>query len=63
MTDPSDPRDDAAIDAACALHGVPMQPEWRTAVLASFATIAAAARFVEAFPLEDEAEYLPCFRA
>jgi hypothetical protein len=53
----------AAVDAAAALFGVTMQPDWRVAAAANFATVAAAARLVSDFPLEDEAEYAPVFRA
>ena len=51
----------AAVDAAVLLAGVAMAPEWRDAVLASFAAIAAAASLVEGFPLPDGAEYAPVF--
>ena len=48
----------AAVDAAAALFGVPLESAWRAAAVANFATIAAAARLVLDFPLDDEAE--PC---
>ena len=51
-----------ALDAAVALFGVPVRPEWRDAALANLATIAAAAQFVADFPLDDEAEYGPVFQ-
>lgn len=50
------------VAAAAALSGVPLRPEWRDAVRANFATIAAASTFVRAFPLDDEAEPAPAFR-
>ena len=50
-----------AIDTAAALFGVAMQPDWREAAIANFATIAAAAGLVMDFPLDDEAEYGPVF--
>jgi len=53
----------AAVDAAAALFGVPLESAWRAAAVANFATIAAAARLVLDFPLEDEAEPSPVFRA
>ena len=52
-----------AVDAAAVLAGVVMAPEWRAAVIANFTTIAAAAVFVAAFPLDDAAEYAPVFTA
>jgi len=60
---PSDePNEAAAVDAACALFGVPMRPEWREAAVANLVTIAASARMVADFPLDDEAEYAPTFQ-
>jgi hypothetical protein len=52
----------AHVDAALALAGIAMAPEWRDSVLANFKTITAAAQFVMAFPLDDEAEPGPVFR-
>jgi 1-carboxybiuret hydrolase subunit AtzG-like protein len=52
----------AHVDAALALNGIAMAPEWRDSVLANFKTITAAAQFVMAFPLDDEAEPGPVFR-
>ena len=52
-----------AVDAAIALHGVPMAPEWRDAVVSNFATVTAAAHLVAEFPLSDETEVAPVFRA
>ena len=54
---------DGAIDAALLLQGVTMAPEWRPAVRASLAAVSAAARLLLEFPLEDEAEPAPVFRA
>ncbi len=51
-----------AVDVACALLGAPLLPDWRDSVLASFAAIATAATFVQAFPLDDEAEPAPAFQ-
>lgn len=55
-------REAGAVDAACALFDIPMRPEWRDAAIANLKTVATAARFVAAFPLDDEAEYAPTFR-
>ncbi|WP_424137925.1 DUF4089 domain-containing protein [Roseomonas chloroacetimidivorans] len=58
--------DDAALliclDAAAALHGIPVDPAWRGEILANLRTIGNAARLVQSFPLEDEAEPAPVFR-
>lgn len=62
MSDPDPSSLALALDAATALSGVAMQPEWREAALANLATVAAAAQFVAAFPLDDEAEYAPVFQ-
>jgi hypothetical protein len=51
----------AHVEAALALAGIAMAPEWRDSVLANFKTITAAAEFVMAFPLDDEAEPAPVF--
>ncbi len=53
----------ALVDAAASLFGVKLDPAWRPAILASFATIAAAAGLVASFPLDDAAEPAPVFRA
>ena len=57
---PSPALDDEAlaahVDAALKLAGIAMASEWRDSVLGNFKTIAAAANFVMAFPLDDEAE-------
>ena len=62
---PSPALDDEAIaahvDAALALAGIAIAPEWRDSVLANFKTVTAAAQFVMAFPLDDEAEPGPVF--
>ncbi len=51
------------VDAAADLFGVAVDPSWRPAVLANFATLAAAAKLVTDFPLDDEAEPAPVFSA
>lgn len=61
---PKEPTEDgiaALLEAAIAVHGLPVQPEWLTAALAHLTVIAEAARLVEAFPLDDEAEPGPVF--
>jgi hypothetical protein len=59
--------DDAALlaylDGAAALHGIPVDPAWRGEVLANMKAVANAARLVLSFPLGDEAEPGPVFRA
>ena len=62
MSDPDPTSLALALDAATALSGVPTRPEWREAALANLATVATAAQFVAAFPLDDEAEYAPVFQ-
>lgn len=52
-----------SVDAAAALFGVTLQPDWRVAALASFATLETAAALVAGFPLPDEAEPGPVFTA
>lgn len=52
-----------AVETAAELHGVTLEAEWLEAATTALRTIAAAARLVEEFPLEDEAEYAPVFRA
>ncbi|WP_458098158.1 DUF4089 domain-containing protein [Roseomonas sp. WA12] len=59
--------DDAALlaylDGAAALHGIPVDPAWRTEVLVNLKAVANAARLVLSAPLGDEAEPAPVFRA
>ena len=52
----------AHADAALALNDITMAPEWRDSVLTNLKTLTAAAQFVMAFPLDDEAEPGPVFR-
>lgn len=49
------------LDAALALQGLPVLPEWRAAVLAHFEAIAKAAELVLAVPLDEEVEAAPIF--
>lgn len=53
----------AAVDAAVALHGLAVEPAWREAATANLAAVAAAARLVAEFPLDDELEPAPVFSA
>ncbi|WP_426955237.1 DUF4089 domain-containing protein [Muricoccus radiodurans] len=52
----------AYLDAATALHGIPVDPAWRPEMLANMKAIAGAARLVLSFPLDDEADLAPVFR-
>lgn len=58
-----DERANAVIDAMAPLLGVAIEPAWRDAVAMNVKTLAAAAALVLAFPLDDEAEPAPVFRA
>ena len=49
------------LDAAAALQGLTIAPEWRAAVLAHFEAITKAAELVLAVPLDDEVEAAPIF--
>lgn len=51
-----------AIDVACDLFAIPMQPQWRETAIANFVAITAAAQLVMDFPLDDEAEPGPVFQ-
>ena len=54
---------EAAVDAAAALFGVELRPDWREAAVAQFGVLQAAAALVAGLPLDDEAEYGPVFSA
>jgi hypothetical protein len=58
----TDPLDDF-IDAAAAALALPLEPAWKPAVRANLAVTFRLARLVEEFPLADEAEPAPVFRA
>lgn len=64
---PAAPPDDgtllAHLDASAALLGLTVDPAWRAEALANLRTLAGAAALVAAFPLPDEAEPAPVFRA
>ena len=49
------------LDAALALQGLPIAPDWRAGVLAHFEAIAKAAELVLAVPLDDEVEAAPIY--
>ncbi|WP_206667414.1 DUF4089 domain-containing protein [Muricoccus nepalensis] len=53
----------ALLDAAALANGIPVDPAWRPEVLANFRAVANAARAFLPFPLEDESEPAPVFRA
>ncbi len=67
MPSPPIPLDDegahAVIDAMAPLLGLAIETDWRGAVAMNVKTVAAAAGLVLAFPLDDEAEPAPVFRA
>ncbi|UFN47945.1 DUF4089 domain-containing protein [Roseomonas sp. OT10] len=63
---PLPPDDDALLahlDASAALLGIVIDPAWRAEALANLRTLALAAGAVLDFPLPDEAEPAPVFRA
>ena len=53
----------AYVDAASVLNAIPLDPAWRGEVLANLRAIANSAHAVLSFPLDDEAEPAPVFRA
>jgi len=54
---------DAFIDAGARLLGIATRPEWRDAIRLHLAVSLAHARIVGEFPLADEAEPAPVFKA
>ena len=54
---------DRLIDAGTALLGIPVDPAWREAIRANLEVTLRLAATVDAFPLPDEAEPAPVFRA
>lgn len=54
---------DAIIDAATALTGIPLAPDWRENIRTHLAITLRLARLVQDFPLPDETEPAPVFRA
>lgn len=53
----------ALIDAQAAILGLAVAPEWRAAIRANLAVTLRMGALVEGFPLEDDAEPAPVFRA
>jgi 1-carboxybiuret hydrolase subunit AtzG-like protein len=54
---------DAWLDANAALLGIPVQPEWREGIRLHLRITRDLARRVMEFPLSDEADPAPIFRA
>ena len=54
---------DAYAEAAAAMLGLAVEPEWRETIVANLRVLRAAADLVGAFPLPDEAEAAPVFTA
>ena len=67
MTEPaptlSDSDAEAVLDASASLLGLTVEPAWRVGVLLNLKATAAAAALVLDFPLDDELEPAPVFRA
>jgi hypothetical protein len=65
MTDKTPPRDtlDDLIDAAVPALGLPFAPDWRPAIKANLQVTLRLAALVNEFPLPDDAEPAPIFRA
>ena len=59
---PPDSLDDF-IDAAARALNLPVEPAWKPAIRANLDVTLKVAAMVEAFPLPDEAEPAPVFRA
>jgi 1-carboxybiuret hydrolase subunit AtzG-like protein len=53
----------AVLDAMAPALGLEVDPGWRAGVIAHWQATARAARLVLAFPLDDEVEPAPVFRA
>ena len=58
---PTDDNLNAYVDAAVALHGFVIEPEWRPTIVANMKTIAKAAEDVLAYPLDESTEAAPVF--
>ena len=54
---------DALIDAAARALELPLEPDWKPAVAANLRVTLEHAAAVEAFPLPDDAEPAPVFKA
>jgi hypothetical protein len=60
------PRDDVPdelVETAAALLALPLEPQWKPAIRGYLETTLKLARLVDEFPLPDEAEPSPVFRA
>jgi hypothetical protein len=60
---PSDSDRAALLDASAKLQGLAIAPEWRAEVLFHMKVIGEAAQLVAEFPLGDQVELAPIFRA
>ena len=60
---PTDDELDLYIEQAAKVLGVPVRPEWRPAVRENLAVTLRIATAVYDFPLPDDAEVAPVFRA
>jgi Protein of unknown function (DUF4089) len=54
---------EALIDAGTALLGIPIEPAWKPTIEANLDVSLRLAALVDAFPLPDDAEPAPVFRA
>jgi hypothetical protein len=54
---------DAFIEAAACALSLPVEPEWKAAIRANLEMTLKHAALVDGFPLPDEAEPAPVFRA
>ncbi|MEI7712762.1 MAG: DUF4089 domain-containing protein [Rhodospirillales bacterium] len=54
---------EALIDAGTRLLGIPIDPKWRSSILANLEVTLRLAASVDSFPLPDEADPAPVFRA
>jgi hypothetical protein len=58
-----DDNNTAYVEAAAKLLGIAIEPEWLPRVRAALAATNAATALVEEFPLDDDAEPAPVFKA
>ncbi|HLL29152.1 MAG TPA: DUF4089 domain-containing protein [Xanthobacteraceae bacterium] len=62
MAEPDD-KLDQLIEAAASALSLPIDPEWKPAIRVNLETTLKHASFVEEFPLPDDAEPAPVFKA
>jgi hypothetical protein len=62
MTEPKKPDVDAYVDAMAQTIGLPIEPQYRAAVIANFERTAMIASLAVAEPLPDDLESAPVFR-